>query len=74
MYWFNHARTSRYLIKEDYGCLVPKIEAALMLGCYGRTLGSKRDMMAQRMPNGGRDNGCTPPPPWHALARPLGLE
>ena len=52
-----------------YGCLVPKIEAALMLGCYGRALGSKRDMMAQHMPNGGRDNGCTPPPPGPAHSR-----
>ena len=59
-----------------YGCLVPKIEAALMLGCYGRALGSKRDMMAQHMPNGGRDNGCTPPPPGpaHSHARWGGSE
>jgi hypothetical protein len=54
-----------------YGCLVPKIEAALMLGVYGRALGSKRDMMAARMPDGGRDDGCTPPPPGpaHSHAR-----
>jgi hypothetical protein len=42
-----------------------------MLGVYGRALGSKRDMMAQRMPNGSRDDGCTPPPPGpaHSHAR-----
>ena len=57
-----------------YGCLVPKIEAALMLGCYGRALGSKRDMMAQHMPNGGRQRVHSSPAGTGALARPLGLE
>jgi len=51
-----------------YGCLIPKIQAALMLGGYGRALGAKRDMMAARMPDGGRDDGCTPPPPGPARA------
>ena len=51
-----------------YGCLIPKIQAALMLGGYGRALGAQRDMMAARMPDGGRDNGCTPPPPGPARA------
>ena len=39
-----------------------------MLGGYGRALGAKRDMMAARMPDGGRDDGCTPPPPGPARA------